>query len=141
MLRDTGTSAILVTHDRLEAMAMGDDLAVMVDGELRQIGSVQEVFRSPADPAVARSLGVETVVPAMVEGESDGLVTLRIGEVRLVAVAGADCTAGAEAFACMRAEDVIVQRGEPGVPARRQRAQSPGRAGRRASKTKARLIA
>ena len=111
MLRDTGTSAILVTHDRLEAMAMGDDLAVMVDGELRQIGSVQEVFRSPADPAVARALGVETVVPAVVEGEPDGLVTLRIGDVRLIAVA--DAPPGAEAFACMRAEDVIVERGVP----------------------------
>lgn len=113
MLRETGTSAMLVTHDRFEAMAMGDDLAVMVDGELRQIGSVQEVFQSPADPAVARSLGVETVVPAVVEEERDGLVTLRIGEVRVVAVVGADSPAGAEAFACMRAEDVIVERGVP----------------------------
>jgi molybdate transport system ATP-binding protein len=119
VLRDTGTSAILVTHDRLEAMAMGDDLAVMVDGELRQIGSVQEVFRSPSDPGVARALGVETVVPAVAEGERDGLVTLRIGDARLVAVAGADLPAGAEVFACMRAEDVniqIVQRGLPGGP-------------------------
>jgi len=118
VLRDTGTSAILVTHDRLEAMAVGDDIAVMVDGELRQIGSVQEVFRSPSDPAVARALGVETVVPAVAEGERDGLVTLRIGDARLVAVAGADLPAGAEVFACMRAEDVniqIVRRGPPGV--------------------------
>ena len=88
---------------------MGDDLAVMVDGDLRQIGSVQEVFRCPSDPAVARALGVETVVPAVVEGERDGLVTLRIGDVRLVAVAGADLPAGAEVFACMRAEDVNIQ--------------------------------
>jgi molybdate transport system ATP-binding protein len=115
MLRETGTSAILVTHDRLEAMAMGDDLAVMVDGELRQIGSVQEVFRSPADPAVARSLGVETVVPAVVEGEREGLVTLRIGEAALVAVG--DVPAGTEAFACMRAEDVLIQVIDRGVPA------------------------
>jgi molybdate transport system ATP-binding protein len=114
MLRETGTSAILVTHDRLEAMAMGDDLGVMVEGDLRQVGSVQDVFRSPADPAVARSLGVETVVPATVEEERDGLVTLRIGDVRLVAVAGADAPRGAEAFACMRAEDVIVEHGAPG---------------------------
>src|SRR5207249_4400322 len=77
--RDTGTSAILVTHDRLEAMAMRDDLAVIIEGGLRQVGSVAEVFRRPADPAVARALGVETVVPALVEGASDGLVDLRIG--------------------------------------------------------------
>jgi molybdate transport system ATP-binding protein len=110
VLRDTGTSAILVTHDRLEAMAMGDDLAVMIGGALRQIGSVPEVFRRPADPAVARSLGVETVVPATVDGASDGLVHLRIGHVRLVAIGGPECAVGADVFACVRAEDVIVQR-------------------------------
>ena len=110
MLRASGTSAILVTHDRLEAMAMGDDLAVMIEGQFRQIGSMPEVFRRPADPAVARSLGVETVVPAIVDGTSDGLVNLRIGQARLVAIAGPECDTGAAVFACVRAEDVIVQR-------------------------------
>ena len=110
VLRDTRTSAILVTHDRLEALAMGDDLAVVIEGEVRQIGSVPQVFRRPADPAVARSLGVETVVPATVDGASDGLVNLRVGHVRLLAIAGPECAVGAEVFACLRAEDVIVER-------------------------------
>ena len=110
VLRATGTSAILVTHDRLEAMAMGDELAVMIEGSLRQIGSVPEVFRRPADPAVARSLDVETVVAATVDGASGGLINLRIGHARLVAIAGPECAVGAEVFACMRAEDVVVQR-------------------------------
>ena len=108
-LRETGTSAILVTHDRLEAMALGDDLAVMVDGDLRQVGSMTEVLRWPADSAVARSLGVETVVGAVVESGREGLVDLRIGRARLVAIAGPGCSPGTEVFACVRAEDVIVQ--------------------------------
>ena len=111
VLRDTGTSAILVTHDRLEALAMGDDLAVMIAGELRQIGSVPEVFRRPADPAVARSLGVETVLPATVESGGDALLSLRIGDGRLLAVGGEGCAPGDEVFACVRAEDVSLERG------------------------------
>jgi molybdate transport system ATP-binding protein len=114
-LRATGTSAILVTHDRLEALAMGDDLAVMVDGEVRQTGAVAELFRRPADPAVARALGVETVVPAIVEDGSDGLVGLRIGTARLVAIGPPGCRPGASVFACMRAEDVLVQRADGGL--------------------------
>ncbi len=110
VLRTTGTSAILVTHDRLEAMAMGDELAVMIEGTIRQIGSVPEVFRRPADPAVARSLGVETVVPATVDGAGDGLINLRIGHARLIAIADPRCAIGAEVFVCVRAEDVIVER-------------------------------
>jgi molybdopterin-binding protein len=47
-----------------------------------------------------------------VEEAADGLVTLRIGTASLVAVATTDCGIGAEVFACMRAEDVLVQRAD-----------------------------
>jgi molybdate transport system ATP-binding protein len=110
-LRETGTSAILVTHDRIEAMSMGDDLAVLVDGRLRQVGHVADVFNRPADSAVARALGVETVLPAVVESFDAGLVTLRVGRGRLLAVAGSECAAGDDVFACVRAEDVGLERG------------------------------
>ena len=109
LLRETGTSAILVTHDRLEAMAIGDDLAVMVDGRIRQIGPVADVFKRPCDPIVARSVGVETVVPAIVEGVGKGLVTLRIGKGSLTALADATLTPGEEVLACIPAEDVVVE--------------------------------
>jgi molybdate transport system ATP-binding protein len=109
VLRQTGTSAILVTHDRLEALAMGDDLAVMIDGSLRQVGSAAQVFQRPADPDVARALGVETVVPAVVERVDGGLLSLRAGDQWLL-VAGADeCAPGDEVFACVRAEDVTLE--------------------------------
>jgi molybdate transport system ATP-binding protein len=89
LLRETQTCAIVVTHDRLEALAMGDDLAVVVGGSLRQVGPVADVFQRPADAEVARSLGIETVLPAVVGDTDDGLVTLRVGAARLFAVTGA----------------------------------------------------
>ena len=113
LLRDTQTCAIVVTHDRLEALAMGDDLAVVVGGSLRQVGPVADVFQRPADAEVARSLGIETVLPAVVGDTDDGLVTLRVGAARLFAVAGADAAPGDEVYACVRAEDVAVERGAP----------------------------
>ena len=112
LLRDVGTSAILVTHDRLEAMAMGDDLAVMVDGRIRQAGPMADVFRRPADSAVARSLGVETILPALVEANDGGLVTLRLRHAVLTALApliDTPCAMGDHVFACIRAEDVTVE--------------------------------
>lgn len=109
VLRDTGTSSILVTHDRLEAMAMGDVMAVMVDGRIRQVGPVADLFRRPGDSVVARSLGVETVLPAIVGSIDRGLVTLRIGDATLTAVPDAAAgKAGDEVFVCIRAEDVMV---------------------------------
>jgi molybdate transport system ATP-binding protein len=108
LLRRLGIPTLLVTHDRTEALALGDRMAVITEGSVRQTGSVEEVFRRPADLGVARTVGVETVIPVRPVGRGDGLVTLDAGGMRLTAVD----TGGVEgdAFACIRAEDVILER-------------------------------
>src|SRR5438445_977919 len=52
-----GTTAIYVTHDQIEAMAMGDRVVVMSQGSVRQIGTPTEVYDQPADTFVATFLG------------------------------------------------------------------------------------
>jgi multiple sugar transport system ATP-binding protein len=52
-----GTTAIYVTHDQVEAMAMGDRVVVMSQGSVRQIGTPAEVYDDPADTFVATFLG------------------------------------------------------------------------------------
>jgi len=52
-----GTTAIYVTHDQVEAMAMGDRVVVMSQGSVRQIGTPAEVYDQPADTFVATFLG------------------------------------------------------------------------------------
>ncbi len=64
MLLSSGVPAIVVTHDRAEAIALGDWMAVLVGGRIRQTGPVREVLRHPADVSVAESVGVENVLPA-----------------------------------------------------------------------------
>ena len=52
-----GTTTIYVTHDQVEAMGLGDRIAVMNEGKLRQMGMPQEVYDEPADTFVASFLG------------------------------------------------------------------------------------
>jgi multiple sugar transport system ATP-binding protein len=52
-----GTTTIYVTHDQVEAMTMGDRIAVMSKGELQQIGSPEELYEHPANTFVARFIG------------------------------------------------------------------------------------
>ena len=107
LLHHLGIPSILVTHDRVEALALGDRLAVLVDGVVRQSGPVEEVFGAPADTAVARVVGTENVLPVRVAGSEGGLVLVEAGAVRLLAVDPGHLPA--EAFACIRAEEVILE--------------------------------
>ena len=52
-----GTTAIYVTHDQVEAMAMGDRVVVMSQGAVRQIGTPADVYDEPADTFVATFIG------------------------------------------------------------------------------------
>ena len=55
--------SVVVTHDRVDALTLGDRMAVLSGGHIRQVGRVHDVFSRPADFAVAASVGVETVAP------------------------------------------------------------------------------
>lgn len=60
--RDRQITSVFVTHDREEAVAVADQIAVMLDGRVMQVGSPREVFAHPASDAVAHFLG-STPVP------------------------------------------------------------------------------
>ncbi len=112
LLAKVGVPTLLVTHDRTEAIALGDRIGVIVAGTIRQIGPVQEVFSRPADLAVAQSVGVETVVPARITGASNGLLLVEAGQARIAACDPGDIE-GPDVFLCIRAEEVMLEHGPP----------------------------
>jgi molybdate transport system ATP-binding protein len=100
---------VLVTHDRAEALALGDELVVMSGGTVLQSGPVLEVFNRPIDPAVARIVHVETLHPGKIRCLSEGLATVVVGNTEIIAIA--PNTAGTDVLICIRGEDVILERG------------------------------
>ncbi|WP_238695214.1 ABC transporter ATP-binding protein [Ornithinimicrobium flavum] len=95
-LREAGATAILVTHDQGEALSMADRVAVMRDGEIRQVGTPVEVYGSPVDAWVATFVGEADLVDLPVGGwgsEDDEVASTPLGPVRVVRPAsGRDCT-------------------------------------------------
>jgi ABC-type sugar transport system ATPase subunit len=55
--RRVGATMLYVTHDQVEAMTLGDRVAVLEGGRVRQVGAPDDVYREPADRFVARFLG------------------------------------------------------------------------------------
>ena len=99
-------STVLVTHDRAEAVRLGDRVAVLIGGRIRQIGRPSEVFGAPADEEVAAFVGIETMQPGRVECSRDGLVTV-IAAGRAIEATGT-AEPGAEVLVCLRPEDIVL---------------------------------
>jgi molybdate transport system ATP-binding protein len=109
-LRQLGIPTILVTHDRHEALALGDDVVMLHAGRNVQHGAIPDVFSRPANLAVAEITAVETIQPGKILEIKDGLATVTVGGARLRAMAG-DLPANAHAvYVCIRAEDVVLMR-------------------------------
>ncbi len=69
--RRLGTTTVYVTHDQVEAMTMGDRIAVMNLGVLQQVGTPEELYTRPANVFVARFIGspaMNVVAAGVIEG-------------------------------------------------------------------------
>jgi multiple sugar transport system ATP-binding protein len=82
--RRLGVTTLYVTHDQVEAMTMGDRVAVMRDGRLQQVDTPQVLYDSPVNEFVAGFIGSPSI--NLVEAElarSDGELSVSFGEHRL----------------------------------------------------------
>ncbi len=80
--RDLGVTTIYVTHDQIEAMTMGDRVAVLKRGILQQVDTPQNLYDSPANVFVAGFIGspAMNLLNAKIERGVDGGVGIRLGD-------------------------------------------------------------
>ena len=79
ILMDAAATALFVTHDQEEALAIADTVAVMRDGAVVQSGSPSDVYSRPADPWIASFLGDSVFIDGT--AEAAGIVTTSLGTV------------------------------------------------------------
>ena len=105
IVSETRPTTVLVTHDRDEALRLGDHAALLIGGGLRQTGRPAEVFERPADRAVAEFVGMENVWA----GQRSESGVYRAGGVRLASTAKS-VALGAPALLCVRPERIVLMR-------------------------------
>ncbi|HQV57799.1 MAG TPA: ABC transporter ATP-binding protein, partial [Ilumatobacteraceae bacterium] len=109
VLRATGTTAVLVTHDQAEALTTADQVAVMRSGRVIQHGSPQIIYQQPVDLAAAQFLGECTLVDGRMR--SDCVETI-FGRVQFVPH-GPTAPVGQEATVMIRPEQIVPSPGSP----------------------------
>ncbi|MCX8125997.1 MAG: ABC transporter ATP-binding protein [Dehalococcoidia bacterium] len=112
VLRETGTTTVMVTHDRNEALALGDRVAVLIDGQIQQSGPPQSVFSRPANEVVAKFVGVDNIMPGTVIAQDNGIARVLLdGSITVDAVS--DLAPGTPVAVCLRPEDIVITSLEP----------------------------
>jgi len=106
ILQQTRTTAIFATHDRLEALRLSNQIAVMNAGRILQIGSPSEVMNQPVDEFVASFVGVETILSGRVIKRNGGTFVASI-EGREIEAVG-DAHLGDSVVLCVRPENVTL---------------------------------
>lgn len=105
-IRETGTAAILVTHDQSEALRLSDRIVVMDEGRVVQSAAPSIVMNHPVNPFVASWFGMESVL--------DGEIRRRAGCEIVVSVSGREIEAvgdgapGDHVYCCVRPEGVLL---------------------------------
>jgi multiple sugar transport system ATP-binding protein len=109
---------IYVTHDQVEAMTLGDRIAVLKGGVLQQVADPFTLYRRPANQFVAGFIGSPPINLFSAIVRADGAPALEVGGAAITAPASLAAELaprrGREVMVGVRAEDLTLERGEPG---------------------------
>ena len=104
--RRLGTTTVYVTHDQVEAMTMGDRVAVLKDGVLQQVDTPQNLYHSPANAFVATFIGSPSMnminAPIVDGGVTLNGVTVPVERTTL------DKASGGSVWLGVRPEDLVI---------------------------------
>jgi len=115
--KQSGLTAVYVTHDQKEALSIADRLAVMRDGVIEQVGTPEEVYRTPVNRFVAGFIGEGNFIDGRVEESGPAGVSVGTDFGVLVAThAPCGLITGDRVALCLRPESVRFDRPSVGAP-------------------------
>jgi iron(III) transport system ATP-binding protein len=110
--RELGITAIYVTHDQAEALAMSSVIAVMKDGQVQQQGRPREIYERPQSRFVADFIGTSNFIDGVIERiGGDGVYVVDTPHGKLSATSAGDFASGSRVVVAVRPEHVGIERG------------------------------
>ncbi|WP_342364373.1 ABC transporter ATP-binding protein [Terrarubrum flagellatum] len=111
--RRLGVTTVMVTHDQDEALTMADQIVVMRDGRLEQVGAATDIYQKPTSQFVATFLGASNLFTGKVSRRGAGKASVATAGGLLLEVDDADAHDG-DITVSVRPEAVVVQRRNDG---------------------------
>jgi spermidine/putrescine transport system ATP-binding protein len=111
--REVEITFVYVTHDQDEALTMSDQIAVLAEGRVEQVGPPQEIYSAPATTYVAGFLGAANIFDAEVLECADGSAVCSALSTRLGAAVDSSCTTGPAAIVIRPERITLTDRGVP----------------------------
>ena len=116
ILAKTAITTVLVTHDQEEALSVADEVAVLRQGVVAQLGSPHALYRDPVDLDMARFLGDANLVDGQVE---EGMLVTPLGTLSMRPSALGQAVRSGSAVVLVRPEQIVISSdGEGGAPGR-----------------------
>ncbi|MDE3091107.1 MAG: ABC transporter ATP-binding protein [Chloroflexota bacterium] len=107
--RRLGITAIYVTHDQQEALALSDRVAIMNNGRLEQVGTPEEIYEHPRSKFVADFIGLSDFIPASVESITGSTAQIKVGTTALSAPAVEGLRRGQKVLLFIRPNAVVIK--------------------------------
>lgn len=104
ILKELAITAVVVTHDQMEAFAMADEIGLMRDGKLHQWASAYDLYHEPADRFVADFIGQGRMLPGSLV--ADQRIAFELGEIKGTPVESVPV--GSEVEVLVRPDDVLL---------------------------------
>ena len=97
-------TVVMATHDMTQGQRLGQRIAVLLAGQLVQVGTPSDIFSSPWSRELAEFVGIENIIPGALVEREENLLTVEVGEHRIQAVAQGHIPA--TVYLLVRPEDV-----------------------------------
>jgi len=113
--KELGITTVYVTHDQEEALTLSDHIVVFNKGRVFQVGAPKELYERPKNRFVADFIGINNFLEGEVLGSDGRVLSIRtaFGEIR--AIPNADLKPGMKCVACIRPENIALEKNENSV--------------------------
>jgi ABC-type Fe3+/spermidine/putrescine transport system ATPase subunit len=113
--KELGITTVYVTHDQEEALTLSDHIVVFNKGRIFQVGAPKELYERPKNRFVADFIGINNFLEGEVLGSDGRVLSIRTAFGQIRAIPNADLTPGMKCVACIRPENIALEKNENSV--------------------------